>query len=337
MAVWDHWQPLPNLTRVTTKPIEVLLCGRSLCLFRTHSGQLAALDNACPHRRLKLSVGRVVGETVECKYHGWTFDACGRGESPGTPKMTTCTNSYDVREQHDRFWIKARGAEATFPIINPHDHFHLGTFDYVVQAPLELTLDNFTEIEHTGTVHTTFGYELARMNEVTVRTESTPTTVRVVNAGPTKRLNPIIRRLLGVRKNDLFHDDWTIHFSPVHSVFDHWWSSPDGARESMVRWRFTIFFTPLTATTTGVIAFVHAKSKYPGPNGGLRLAKPFFRREIDREMRADVAMLGHLADYESTLEGMKLSRFDKVMGLTRERIRTIYRGERDDRISLAAG
>ena len=292
---------------------------------------------AGPHRRLKLSVGRVVGETIECRYHGWTFDDCGRGESPGTPKLTTCTDSYEVREEHGRFWVKARGAFADFPVLNPERHYRIGTFDYVVPAPLVLTLDNFTEIEHTGSVHTTFGYELSRMHEVTVRTESTPTTVRVVNAGPTKRLNPIVRRLLRIQPDDLFHDDWTVCFSPVYAVFDHWWTLPDGTRESMVRRRFYIFFTPLTATTTGVIAFVYAKSRYPGPTGGLRLAKPFFRNAIDREMRADVTMLAHLADYNPTLDGMKLSRFDKVMGLTRERIRTIYRGEDQHRLSLAVG
>jgi len=48
-------------------------------------------------------------------------------------------------------------------------------------------------------------------------------------------------------------------------------------------------------------------------------------------------MLAHLADYNPTLDGMKLSRFDKVMGLTRERIRTIYRGEDQHRLSLAVG
>ncbi len=52
--------------------------------------------------------------------------------------------------------------------------------------------------------------------------------VRVVNAGPTKRIHPFFALLINIRKNDLFHDDWTTHFSPVYSVFDHWWTSPDG-------------------------------------------------------------------------------------------------------------
>lgn len=41
------------------------------------------------------------------------------------------------------------------------------------------------------------------------------------------------------------------------------------------------------------------------------------RQQIDREIRADVEMLHHLADYDASIDGLKLSRFDKVMGLTR--------------------
>ena len=58
------------------------------------------------------------------------------------------------------------------------------------------------------------------------------------------------------------------------------------------------------------------------------------RREIDREVKADVSMLYHLADYDTNIEGLKLSRFDKVLGLTRERIARIYRGVPEGRVAL---
>ena len=34
-----------------------------------------------------------------------------------------------------------------------------------------------------------------------------------------------------------------------------------------------------------------------------------------------------MADYGTGIEGLKLSRFDKMLGLTRERINKLYRGE----------
>jgi phenylpropionate dioxygenase-like ring-hydroxylating dioxygenase large terminal subunit len=328
----DHWHPVLASRDLKKKPVGVQLAGRLICLFRDSKGCAHAIDDICPHRHLKLSIGRVVGDRIECKYHGWTFDGCGNGESPSAPKLHTCTESFSAREEHGTVWVKSKQSNPAFPDVNPDGFFHLGNFRHVVPAPLELTVDNFNEIEHSGTVHDTFGYDLDRMHEVRVRFEPTDDSVRVVNVGPTKTLNPVFRWLLGIRKGDLFHDEWTTRFSPVHSVYDHWWTSPDGTREAMVRWRLYMFFWPIDADRTAVTSFVYAKSRYPGPAGGLRFAKWLFRREIDREVRQDIAMLEHMAEKTVGIEGLKLSRFDKILGLTRERINRIYRG--DARITL---
>ena len=103
----------------------------------------------------------------------------------------------------------------------------------------------------------------------------------------------------------------------------------------MIRWRLYMFFWPVDAKRTNVTSFVYAKSRYPGPAGGLRLAKYLFRREVDREVRQDIAMIEGMADHDPSIDGMKLSRFDKVLGMTRERINRIYRGIDSHRIPLA--
>ena len=327
MGMLDHWHPIYPSHNLRRKPVEVKLAGQPICLFRTTNGTIAAVDNACPHRRMKLSYGTVVGDRIQCKYHGWTYDSCGNGESPGTPKMTTCTKSYDVREEHDFIWLKSRDSNPVFPLINIKKYYPIGTFQHTVPAPLELTVDNFTEIEHSGTVHDTFGYDLDRMHEVKVRFDQTEDTISVANVGPTKRIFRPFAWMLGIRHDDLFHDDWTTHFSPVYSVYDHYWTTPDGSKDRLVRWRLYMFFWPIDAENTCVTSFVYAKSKYPGPSGGLHLFKHLFRREVDREVRQDISMLENLADRNISIEGLKLSRFDKVLGLTRERIDRIYRGK----------
>ena len=335
MAMLDHWHPVYPSPQLKAKPVGVQLAGRLVCLFRTSDGKAAAIDDVCPHRRLKLSYGRVVGDRVECKYHGWTFDPCGNGESPGSPKLHTCTESFDAQEQHGYVWVKSRQSKPQFPDITPEGFFHLGNFQHEVPAPLELTVDNFTEIEHSGTVHDTFGYDTDRMHEVRVRFEPTDTSVKVSNVGPTKRLFKPFAWGLGIRDGDLFHDVWTTYFSPVYTVYDHWWTSPDGEREGMIRWRLYMFFWPVDKDRSAVTSFVYAKSRYPGPAGGLRFLKYIFRREVDREVRQDISMLEHMADKSVGIDGLKLSRFDKVLGLTRERISRIYRGEPALRIAIA--
>jgi len=187
-------------------------------------------------------------------------------------------------------------------------------------------LDNFCEIEHTPTTHDFFGYPLERMHEVKVEFLPTDTTVRVVNSGPRKPMGWFLRFLLGIRRNYEFRDDWTTHFSPVYSVYDHWWADPVTDRENKVRWRLYIFFTPQSDERTSITTFAFTKSRWPGPAGSVRLFKWLMRRKLDYEIRLDVRILENLADKNPGIEGMKLSRFDKVLGLNRERIERVYRG-----------
>jgi hypothetical protein len=53
------------------------------------------------------------------------------------------------------------------------------------------------------------------------------------------------------------------------------------------------------------------------------------RRQLDVEIRLDVALVEGLASLDPSIEGMKLSRFDRVLGLNRERIERLYRGRGD--------
>src|SRR6185312_10780493 len=117
--------------------------------------------------------------------------------------------------------------------------------------------------------------------------EPTEDSVRAVNVGPTKRLNRVLAFLLGVKDGDLSHDEWTTHFSPMHNVYDHWWTSPDGERQGMVRWRLYIFFVPIDAETTAITSFTYAQSRYKSftGTGGMAFVWPYFRHEVNRELR----------------------------------------------------
>ena len=201
------------------------------------------------------------------------------------------------------------------------------TLQHRVRAPLEVTIDNFTEIEHTPTAHPIFGYPLERMHEVKVSFEATETTVRTVNVGPSKPLPWFLRLLIGARRTDLFIDDWTTHFSPCYSMYDHEWGDPETGRRARIGWRLFIVWTPLEQNETLITTFSYGRSVYPvGPQGGLRLFRWLMVDLLDKEIRLDVDILEGLASHETSMEGMKLSRFDRSLGLNRERIQTIFRG-----------
>jgi hypothetical protein len=59
--------------------------------------------------------------------------------------------------------------------------------------------------------------------------------------------------------------------------------------------------------------------------GGMRLFGWILRRQLDWEIQLDVRILEGLADKSTAIDGMKLSRFDRVLGFNRERIERIYR------------
>jgi phenylpropionate dioxygenase-like ring-hydroxylating dioxygenase large terminal subunit len=327
MASLDHWHPILLSRELKDKPVGVRLCGKDIVLFRGDRGQVGALVDRCPHRRMRLSMGKVVDGRLQCMYHGWTFTCQGAGESPGTPKLHATAVSFDAVERHQAIWVKASGSEPAFPAFDIDGHYNVCNLHHTVQAPLELVLDNFTEIEHTPTTHAFFGYPLERMHEVEVEFQTTDTSVRVINRGPAKKISLWLRLLLGINPRYEFRDDWTTFFSPVYSVYDHWFEDPATNQESMVRWRLYIFFTPIDEQHTAILTFAYTKSRYPGPAGCMRAFKWLMRRKLDQEIQLDVRILENLVDHNTSIEGMKLSRFDKVLGLNRERIARVYQGQ----------
>ena len=46
-------------------------------IYRNDSGEAVALDNACPHRGAPLHLGKLIGDKIECSYHGMQFASDG--------------------------------------------------------------------------------------------------------------------------------------------------------------------------------------------------------------------------------------------------------------------
>ena len=74
--LWGFWYPalrseeLRGRSLVTSMRLEV-----PLVLGRDAAGKAFALRDVCPHRAFPLSAGKCDGQSVECTYHGWRFEA----------------------------------------------------------------------------------------------------------------------------------------------------------------------------------------------------------------------------------------------------------------------
>jgi nitrite reductase/ring-hydroxylating ferredoxin subunit len=65
---------------------QVTVNGKTLALFNVN-GAYYAIDNECPHRGGPLAEGDLQGTTVECPWHGATFDVTTGGHlSPPAPR-----------------------------------------------------------------------------------------------------------------------------------------------------------------------------------------------------------------------------------------------------------
>ena len=75
--------------------------GRQILILRV-AGELHAFDNACPHEGNPLVDGDVLGDQLECAYHGWRFDlrtgACLYGDD--------AARRYPAEERGDEILIR---------------------------------------------------------------------------------------------------------------------------------------------------------------------------------------------------------------------------------------
>lgn len=73
------WHPVYQSAKLAAgKAVPLRLLGEDFTLFRGKSGSAHVIAPYCAHRGLKLSVGRVEGDSIGCFYHGWVYDGTGQ-------------------------------------------------------------------------------------------------------------------------------------------------------------------------------------------------------------------------------------------------------------------
>lgn len=320
-----YWHPVLRSSDLGASAVcGAKLAGESIALFRNEDGQLGAVADECVHRRMKLSVGKVREGKLICPYHGWSYTREGAGESPSAPKMQACVTSYDCAEAFGAIWLKARGTVHKLPHLQTDSGDFVGPVFNRVHAPLELVIDNFSEVEHTVEMHSQFGFDPARASEAIAELEPADDSVTMRNRGPAKK-PPLALRVAGrIRTGDYFHSDYTIRFDPPRSSVTHRWTEPKSGHERLIKYHIFHYFVPEDEERTTIVSFGFLTIRspllkfFPGP------AKSLFRAKIRETVDEDASLLENLADKSCDLEGMKLSRFDSILGLTRERLRRIY-------------
>lgn len=102
------WYVAALASEVSREIISRRLLGVDVALYRTLAGEPVAVRNRCPHRSFPLAKGKLVGDVLECGYHGMQFDPSGRCMNmPAMPIVPTNANvrSFPTVERGPLIWI----------------------------------------------------------------------------------------------------------------------------------------------------------------------------------------------------------------------------------------
>ena len=156
------WYVAGHAEEATTAPFTRTYLDEPVVIFRTEAGGLVAMDDRCPHRLAPLHRGKVVGETIQCPYHGLRFDGTGTcvhmplgGDAPPRARLKV----YPIVERHSLLWIwmgdPALAAAATIPDFSDRDDPSVGWFTGALycRANYQLLVDNLLDLTHSEFLH----------------------------------------------------------------------------------------------------------------------------------------------------------------------------------------
>lgn len=177
------------------KPLARTLLNQNVVMFRTGTGEVAALENRCCHKSLPLSCGTIESRGVRCGYHGLLFAPGGACiEVPGQDRIPSKARvkSYTLVEKDHILWIWMPQVEGTAPThdapnywvhSDPRYRFRGDVYHY--DAPYQLIHDNLLDLSHLGYVHLrTIGGNAAIHMNAELKVEGSGDQVRVLRYMP---------------------------------------------------------------------------------------------------------------------------------------------------------
>jgi phenylpropionate dioxygenase-like ring-hydroxylating dioxygenase large terminal subunit len=163
----NAWYVAAWSSEVTRQPFERWILNEPVAFYRTEAGNPVALAGRCPHRHFPLGKSRIVGDNVECGYHGITFapdGSCARIPSQLEIPSACKIRSYPTVERWKWIWIwtgdPALADESLIP-----DHRQISLLDsgfettgdvyYEVPGRYMLMHDNLLDLSHLSYLHQT--------------------------------------------------------------------------------------------------------------------------------------------------------------------------------------
>ena len=313
------------------------ITGQRLVMFRTSQGTVKALEDRCPHRLLPLSKGKRIGDTIQCGYHGMTFDGAGQCvRVPGqqnTPK-SAYVEAFPVEERHGIVWVWMGDPDRADPsrvfdmpeFSDPAWHAHHGGQLHIRSHYLNVA-ENLVDPAHVSFVHpTTLGNAASENVPVHVSTSGD-----VIRAWRWIRDAPPIGFFKNFGGFDGHVDRW--HYYDLHlpstavidfGSVDTALNCPEDERDRGVRIFALHFVTPVNEDYT-IDHWMHLRNTAQGDAAASEKMDAMFQIAFDE----DKAILEAVHESEQRPQTRRPIRIaiDKGPNVYRKRIRDLIEAE----------
>ena len=167
----NFWYPMALSEELAETPLKVKALGQELALFRDSAGKAHCLANTCVHRGGSLGSGKVVGDCIQCPYHGWQYAGDGRcrviptlGDGTALPSRAQ-VDSYPVQEKYGVVFAFLGDApeDGRPPLLDipewDKEGWSVTHLVYDWNASFERVIENGLDATHTEFVHPSAGLQ----------------------------------------------------------------------------------------------------------------------------------------------------------------------------------
>ena len=222
MFVRNAWYVAAMDHEVTRTMLRRVLLDEPVVFFRTDTGQPVALEDRCCHRQAPLSMGKLVGNIVQCPYHGLQFDSsgkCVKVPSQDLVPPSAKVRAYPIVEKNHWIWIWMGDPAKADPALIEDFHYlddpawRYGGSYLHVEANYLLVVENLLDTTHLPFLHpTSLGTDAFARSEFDVKREGDRVTVTrwLMNELPAP-----FHKQMGGFSDGVKVDRWQVtHFGP---------------------------------------------------------------------------------------------------------------------------
>jgi vanillate O-demethylase monooxygenase subunit len=252
----NQWYVLARTEELGEAPLARTILGQPVVLFRDETGTPSALEDRCLHRSMPLSMARLRGGRLQCRYHGLTYDGGGNvTDIPwqvGVPAGRKA-RSYPLVHGRHLIWMWPGDPDHADPALLPDigwledPEWHTVGGLLYARARAQLLNENLTDLSHVSYLHEgSIGTEDVARIPIEVEVEGR--TLKVYRPMPDVECPPFFSKVMGI--SGRIARDSVAEFVPPSYHISHVGARPlEPADAPTRRHRAVHCITPETETT----------------------------------------------------------------------------------------